>query len=105
MSPKNIEDIEIASRRQKIYDFRIRGISPANMAKTLSISERTVFNDLRVVQDNVIDHLKNTPKINMIVTELMTAERMEDEVRSEYFTTPSSSPIAKNQFFRSWLDI
>lgn len=103
--PKAQADEAIWKCRYQVYDLRTRGISPTAIASALGIKIGTVFDDWKELTENVIEHLRNTPKLNLVVNELMKAEKMEDDIRTEYFGRPSTQPMAKSALFGKWVDI
>jgi hypothetical protein len=106
MKNKNeqIEDV-LWQRRYRVYDLKTRGISSAAIAKVMGVSIRTVYDDWDFMTDNVLEQLRNTPKEKIIVRELMSASKMEDEVMSLFYGVSSDNPIAKANLAGRWHDL
>lgn len=95
----------VIERRQRVYELRMRGFPVATIAGTVGIAVGTVMSDLDAIQDNVIEHLKNTPKSKLIVQELMKADHFEDQMKFQYYSTNDTDPGVKLGYAKAFMEM
>jgi len=95
----------VLARRQRVYELRMRGFPVNTIAGTVGVSHNTVISDLDAIQDNVIEHLKNTPKSKLIVQELMKADHFEDQMKFQYYSTNDTEPGVKLGYAKAFMEM
>ena len=75
MSPEEVIEI----RRMEVIRRRLRGQTAGTIARALSVSENTVYNDIKAIRESNLKHVTTFAQEDFIGDTLQTFQRIEQE--------------------------
>ncbi len=75
MSPEEVIEL----RRMEVIRRRLRGQTAGTIARALSVSENTVYNDIKAIRDSNLKHVTTFAQEDFIGDTLQTFQRIEQE--------------------------
>ncbi len=75
MSPEEVIEL----RRMEVIRRRLRGQTAGTIARALSVSENTIYNDIKAIRDSNVKHITTFAQEDFIGDTLQTFQRLEQE--------------------------
>ena len=75
MSPEEVIEI----RRMEVIRRRLRGQTAGAIARTLNVSENTIYNDIKAIRDSNLKHVTTFVQEDFIGDTIQTFQRIEQE--------------------------
>ena len=75
MSPEEVIEL----RRMEVIRRRLRGQTAGTIARALSVSENTIYNDIKAIRDSNLKHVTTFAQEDFIGDTLQTFQRIEQE--------------------------
>ena len=95
----------VEERRGKVLHMLAANVPVERIARELGVTASTAWEDVNILKQRYLDKLKSEPPVSRIVDELIIADKMVGEMRSDFFRHKSAeNPGARSQAGRLWID-